>query len=271
MIEHEQVGRDEGACPPAGAGVPSDADPGIAAFGDGDAAAAVVSMSSRHPDGLDADYLRWHLLDHLPEQYRLGGLRSGQRWVSTPACRAARAASVAPFDEVDHVVQYLFAEPVDAALDRFFPLGAALAGNGRMPMALPRVQVGGWELDGRLAADRVLVGAAVLPWRPASGVYLLVERCDGTGSQRPASLEALVRVPGVAGAWSFSGAEPRHRRLASTAGLGMTVCYLDRSPVEVAAELAPVLVDRWSDGSRTPRLAAPFELVVPGRWDRHLP
>ena len=38
-------------------------------------------MSSRHPDGLDADYLRWHMLDHLPEQVpRLNGLRLGQRW-----------------------------------------------------------------------------------------------------------------------------------------------------------------------------------------------
>ena len=40
-----------------------------------------------------AEYLDWHLHDHLPEQHRLPGLRHGQRWVSTPACRAARAAS----------------------------------------------------------------------------------------------------------------------------------------------------------------------------------
>jgi hypothetical protein len=251
--------------------VPSDSDPGIAAFGNGDVAAAVVSMSSRHPDGLDADYLRWHMLDHLPEQYRLIGLRLGQRWVSTPACRAARAASVAPFDEVDHIVQYLFAEPVDAVLGQFFPLGNALAGIGRMGIRLPRVQVGGWNLVGTAAADRVRVGAAVLPWRPASGAYLLVEEVGGPEPFDPAELSVLVDVPGVIGAWRYAGAEPRHPRMESTDGLVMTVCYLDRPPADVAADLAPVLDGRWSTGSRTPWLAAPFELVVPGQWDRHLP
>ena len=252
-------------------GLPSDSDPGIAAFGNGDVAAAVVSMSSRHPDGLDADYLRWHMLDHLPEQYRLIGLRFGQRWISTPACRAARAASVEPFDAVDHVVQYLFAEPVEASLEDFFPLGNALGGIGRMPMRLPRVEVGGWDLAGTAAAERVLVGAVVVPWRPASGIYLLVEEAGGREASDPADLGALVGVPGVVGAWSYAGTEPRHPRLESTAGLVMTVLYLDEPPVGVAADLAPVLDDRWSAGSRTPRLAAPLELVVPGQWDRHRP
>ena len=101
--------------------IPSDAEPAIASFGNGDVAASVVSMSMRHADGLDAEYLRWHVLDHLPEQFRLVGLRSGQRWVSTPACRARRAASEPPYDAVDHIVQYLFAEPVGDAFDAVLP------------------------------------------------------------------------------------------------------------------------------------------------------
>ena len=254
---------------------PSDTEPAIAEFGNGDVAAAVVSMSQRHPDGQDASYLEWHMLDHLPEQYRLRGLRHGQRWVSTPGCRATRAASEPPFDAVDHIVQYLFAEPVDPALDRFFPLGGALRGIGRMPTLLPRVQVGGWTLDGVMAADRVLVGAAVLPWRPARGVYILIERLDDASTVDPADgpgdrLDGLVDVAGVAGAWCWSGAEPRHDRLESTAGLALTVCYLDEPPIEVAGRLAPELAVRAATG-RTPLLAAPFEIVVPGQWDRHLP
>ena len=35
-------------------------------------------------------YNEWHQLDHMPEQYPLDGIAYGQRWVSTPACRAAR-------------------------------------------------------------------------------------------------------------------------------------------------------------------------------------
>lgn len=251
---------------------PSDVEPAIAGYGDGDVAASVVSMSRRHPEGHDAEYLTWHVHDHLPEQYRLAGLRLGQRWVSTPGCRGARAVSEPPFDAVDHVVQYLFAEPVDAALDRFFPLGGSLRRIGRMPMLLSRVQVGGWTLERTIAAPRVLVGAAVLPWRPTSGVYVLIERRElGPGEGGVDWLEPLVAVGGVAGVWCWSGAAPRHERLDSTEGLAMTVCYLDDEPVPVAAALAPVLEARWADRAVVPLLAAPFELVVPADVGRHLP
>lgn len=251
---------------------PSDAEPTIAAHGNGDVAASVVSMSQRHPEGRDADYLEWHVYDHLPEQYRLEGLRSGQRWVSTPECRAARAVSEPPFDAVDHVVQYLFAEPVDDALDRFFPLGGALRKIGRMPVLLPRVQVGGWTLERTVAAPRVLVGASVLPWRPTAGVYVLIERVgDGADDSTEGRPEALVAVPGVAGVWSWTGAAPRHERLDSTDGLRMAVCYLDDEPLTVASALASVLRDRWADRGVVPALAAPFELVVPADVGGHLP
>lgn len=251
---------------------PSDDDPVIAASGTGDVAAAVVSMSARHAEGRDGAYLEWHVRDHLPEQYRLAGLRLGQRWVSTPACRAARTASVAPFDAVDHIVQYLFAEPVDRGLEQFFGLGAALRGAGRMPIALPRVQVGGWKLDRSMAARRVLVGAAVLPWLPATGIHVVLERLDGRpGAETAHWLEAVVDTPGVAGAWSYVGMASSHRRLESTDGLAMTVCYLDGPPIEVAAELEPLVADRWADGRVTGLLAGPFELVVPADPDRCLP
>lgn len=251
---------------------PSDAQPTIAAFGNGDVAASVVSMSQRHPEGHDAEYLDWHVNDHLPEQYRLAGLRFGQRWVSTPACRAARVVSEPPFDAVDHLVQYLFAEPVGDALDRFFPLGGALRRIGRMPMLLPRVKVGGWTLERTIAAPRVLVGAAVLPWRPTSGVYVLIERREpGPGDGGADRLEPLVAVGGVAGVWCWSGAAPRHERLDSTEGLTMAVCYLDEDPVQVASALALALSHRWADGPVVPLLAAPFEVVVPADVGRHLP
>jgi hypothetical protein len=49
-----------------------------------------------------------------------------------------------------------------------------------------------------VAAPRAVTGADVIPWRPALGIYLLVEH--GT-----ASPEALVEVDGVAGAWWGEG------------------------------------------------------------------
>lgn len=251
--------------------------PAIAATGQGDVVAAVLSLSSRSADGEDAAYLRWHVLDHLPEQYRLVGLRHAQRWVSTPACRAARAAEAAPYDSVDHAVCYLFGPPLGRALDDFFDLGRALYEAGRMPLALPRVDVAVYERLGARAAARVLVGADVLPWCWSAGIYLIIERMSHPTDGHPHSgeLEGLADVPGVAGVWRFRGTD-RYRpdRLASHADLRLTVCYLDGAPVAVAGRLADRLQRRWerrsSDGLE-PLLAAPFEIVVPPDWHRHLP
>ena len=71
-------------------------------------------------------YNEWHQLDHLPEQFPLPGIVYGQRWVSTPACRAARAVSEQPLDPVHYVTCYLMADPIEQTLDDFFVLGARL-------------------------------------------------------------------------------------------------------------------------------------------------
>ena len=248
---------------------PRDAAALIAACGTGDVRTSVLSMSSRHPDGLDAAYLEWHVLDHLPEQHRLDGLRHGKRFVSSPACRSTRAASRPPFDAVDHLVHYLFADPVAPSLEQFFALGGALGRAGRMPIALPRVEVGGWDLARTTAAARVLVGGAVLPWRHCTGVYVLVE--DATTRPADEALDALIDVPGVAGVWEWIGVDGRHDRLEPTAGRQLTLCYLDASPPAVASALTAVVRAREVEGVRVPLLAAPFEAVVPGEWGRALP
>ena len=82
-------------------GTPSDSLPDVLATGTSDASFVFLSFSSRDPDGRDAEYIAWHSLDHRPEQYRLAGIRNSIRLVSTPRCRAARAANAAPFDAVD--------------------------------------------------------------------------------------------------------------------------------------------------------------------------
>lgn len=258
-----QADRDPSAAPLA-----SDEVDAVTAHGTTDVRAAVLSLSARSATGEDAAYLAWHGLDHLPEQYRIPGMRHGARWVSTPACRAARAASTDRYDEVDHVVCYLFADPLAPALDTFFALGADLRGAGRMPRRLPAVELGGWERRGGRAAPAALVGVDVLPWRPARGVYLLIEagpRAD------PAGLAELVDVRGVAGVWSFDGSGTMHDRLASTEPLHLTLAYLEDAPSEVAARLTEVLNARWQSGGIEPLLAAPFVTVVPWAWDVSLP
>src|SRR5580704_16251372 len=116
-------------------GTPSDRLPDVLCTGSTDVQLAFISMSAREPNGRDAEYLAWHSLDHRPEQYRLSGLRNSLRVVSTPACRAARAASVDEYDAVDHVMTYHFDD--QSALPSFNALGAALHQGGRMPLRLP--------------------------------------------------------------------------------------------------------------------------------------
>jgi hypothetical protein len=235
---------------PAIAGPPSDEIPDVLATGRTDVTTFYVSMSTRHPQGRDAEYLEWHCFDHRPEQYRLSALRGSLRIVSTPACRAARAASHARYDAVDHVMTYLFADL--AALDPFVALGAALANAGRTPYLLP-------------AVERSVVGSDVLPWWPARGVYLLVEQGESPASD-------LVEIPGVAGAWWGAGISTKDPyATADNGGLQITYCFLDGDPVDTAERLRPVLEKRWSQGGVAPLLAAPFHTVVPHDLRRHLP
>ena len=146
-------------------GTPSDDAERVLALGGSVADLVYVSMSARHPEGRDVDYLRWHFFDHRPEQYRLEAIRGSLRLVSTPECRAARAASDERFDATDHVMNYFFSDP--SGLEPFHDLGRELGKVGRIPELLPAVERGVYAFDGRAAAPDAKVGADVLPWWPA--------------------------------------------------------------------------------------------------------
>ena len=246
------------------AAVPSDLDPDVLAVGRTDVTTAFVAMAGRDPDGRDAEYLAWHALDHRPEMHRIPALRGTQRLVSTPACRAARAVSDGTYDAVDHVMTYLFAGR--AGLDAMGALAGALGAAGRMPLRLPAIELGAYDLAGTAAAPRVLAGADVIPWRPARGAYVLVE-------EGAAPAVALTEVPGVAGAWWFRRGREPSAPPAEAAAVQITFCYLDDDPVAVAAGLRPALEARWADADApvVPRLAAPFLVPVEHDWGRHLP
>jgi hypothetical protein len=242
------------------AGEPSDDVPAILATGTTDITTIFTSMSTRHPEGDDAAYLRWHTLDHRPEQYRLSSVRSSLRLVSTPACRAARAASDPSLDATDHVMTYFFAGT--EGLVGFNDLAVALREAGRMPYLLPSLQRAVYDVETRIAAPRAKAGADVLPWWPAKGVYLLIEIGDAP------PLKAT-DVAGVAGLWSakaldseFSSAAPDQR---------ITYVFLDADPVETAERLRPLLTQRWASSGIRPLLAAPYYTMVPYEWDRYLP
>ncbi|MGV0716839.1 hypothetical protein ABQE93_15665 [Mycolicibacterium sp. XJ662] len=243
-------------------GTPSDEVPEVLANGDGDVTTLFVSMARRHPDGADADYLRWHTLDHRPEQHRLSAVRASMRLVSTPGCRSVRAASQTPYDAIDHVMTYFFTGV--AGMEPFLALSKSLGDANRKLPLLPPVERGVYDVTDRTAAKRIKAGADVLPWWPNQGVYLLLE-------QGSAELEPLVDIDGVAGVWAATSLPVGTRLASAPAGQTISYCFLDQDPVCTAERLRPALKKRWRGGDIQPLLAAPFYPVVPYEWDRYLP
>ncbi len=243
-------------------GIPSDQLPRVLETGLTDVKIAFISLSAREPEGRDAEYVEWHSLDHRPEQHRLAGLRNSLRLVSTAGCRAVRAASEEKYDAVDHVMTYLLTgfEP----LGPFSDLGAALNDAGRMPLRLPTVEFMTADLVGKVAAPIAVAGADVIPWRPAQGVYLLIERGH-------VSADALATIPGVAGVWSYHGNLAPAPFSTDARGLQITYCYLDDDPVSTGERIGNEVRRRWDSEGSAGLLAAPFYSVVPFDWTRHLP
>jgi hypothetical protein len=244
-------------------GTASDDSPEILAVGRTDVTTVYTSLSKRHPEGLDADYLEWHSLDHRPEQHRMVQLRASFRMVSTPECRAARAASDRRYDEADHLQSYFFTDL--SAMSSFNELSVALRNAGRAPYLLPLVERGVYRVDGIAAAPRIKVGADVLLWWSAKGVYFLIERGG-------APVADLLDVPGVGGAW-WGGAVPLEPPFTTrdNSGLHVSYLFLDDEPAVVAERLRPRLERRWSTTGIAPLLAAPFHSLVAYEWDRYLP
>lgn len=243
-------------------GTPSDEVTEVLATGNGGITTLFVSMATRHPEGKDAEYLRWHTLDHRPEQHRLAAVRASLRLVSTPACRSARALTDGRLNAVDHVMTYFFANA--DGLHDFNELSTALGNAGRKLPLLPPVERGVYDVQRKAAAPGIKAGSDVLPWLPARGVYLLVER--GSAPANP-----LLDVDGVTGVWSALSRQVDAKLASAQGNQSITYCFLDDDPVATAERMRPVLVDRWADDGVEPLFAAPFFAVVPYEWDRYVP
>ena len=236
------------------------------------------SMSSAPLSGDEDGYLRWHLLDHLPEQYSIPGIRLATRWRADDACVAARLAASEALAPVRHAVGYFMTEPVGETLTAFARLGRRAAELGRYPEPATSHLLGAFHLQEGVAAPRVLVSGEALPFRPHRGVVLLVEAIgDGDVSawarwHHIEHLPALLQAPGVAGAYVFrsstllgTGADQGERFGVPMWNPGqrfVTVVYVDDDLLSTARALEPLLRSRWDSGAVTPELAAPFRSMV---------
>jgi hypothetical protein len=237
------------------------------------------SMTGGALSGDDDAYLRWHLLDHMPEQYSIPGIRLGTRWRADEECVALRAAAVDGLAAVRHVVSYLMTDPVEQTLVAFAQLGRRCAEAGRFPEPASSFLLGAFHLQHAYASPRVLVSGEALPFRPHRGVYVIVEEPLDGGDvdgwlrwHHQEHVPTALAVAGVAGALVL--------RSSTLLGIGLeqgqrfgvpawdpgrriiTVLYLDDDVAATSARLEPLVRSRWASGAVAGQLAGPFRSVV---------
>jgi hypothetical protein len=234
-------------------------------------AASFFSITPPAPPDDDGSYLRWHLLDHMPEQFSLPGVVHALRWNADGDYPAHRLVADGDLAEVGGIVSYLFSEPVQQTYDDFMALGAHLAEVGRFPERRPSLQVRLLELISASAASRVQVSPEVVPFRPHRGVIAIVEYPVGdedgwTRWLHDTHLPELLEVPGVAGAWTYRTSE-EWNLLAACQGEPQytTVVFLDDDPLATMRLVTPLLESRWASGAVRPAFAAPLRTMM--QWD----
>ncbi len=117
-------------------------------------------------------YNAWHQLDHLPEQFTVEGITFGQRWVRSPRCQAAEAATGSLLDRFHYMTLYLMRD--EGVLPAFFALADRLRAEDRFFAARRALLSGPFDVADRWVAPRVAVSAEAVPFRPSCGVYVVV-------------------------------------------------------------------------------------------------
>jgi hypothetical protein len=232
--------------------------------------AGFFSLTAPPPPDDDGSYLRWHLLDHMPEQYQLPGIVYGLRWIADGDYLQHRLVAEGPLGQLGNAVHYLVSDPVEQTFDDFVALGRTLWENGRFPVRRPSLQVAGLRLLQWQSSPHALISAEVVPFRPHRGVLLIVEEAVG-GNPREwlqwlhaEHYPALLATPGTAGAWTFgsSAAWDNASRGWLTDPQYITVVYLDDEPLATTAALSALVEERWRSAAVRPVFAGPLRSMI---------
>lgn len=234
--------------------------------------AAFFSLTPPAGPDDDGSYLRWHLLDHMPEQYQLPGIQLALRYIADGDYRTSLIASSDHLKDVGNLVNYLVGDPVQQTHDDFMQLGRRLAEMGRFPEVRPSLQLRMPALLRWYAAPQALISAEVVPFRPHRGVVVVVEEpsTDDVGGWlqwlHTTHFPLLLSTSGVAGAWMY-GSTPTYNLHPNVQGDPQytTVIYLDDDPLTVTNMLAPVLEDRWRSQAVRPLFAGPLRTMI--EWE----
>lgn len=230
--------------------------------------AGIFSLTPPAPADDDGGYLRWHLLDHMPEQYGIPGVVLAHRWTADDGLRRARIVGDGPLGDTANLVQYYVTDPVEPTFAEFMQLGRRLAGLGRFPERRPSLGVRMLAHLRWYAAPSALVAPEVVAFRPHRGVLFLVEEPgDDIASWlqwlHREHLPALLEVDGVAGAglyrsndlWRLPDRVDRDDAV-------VTVVYLDDDPAATTGRATGLLEERWGTGAVRPLFAGPLRSMV---------
>lgn len=234
--------------------------------------AGIFSLTPPAPPGDDGSYLRWHLLDHQPEQYALPGIAYALRYIADGDYLTSRIASAGHLTDVGNVVNYLVSDPVEQTVEDFNQLGARLGEVGRFPEVRPSLQVRLLALQQAYAAPKALISPDVVPFRPHRGAVVIVEEPSGDDLSEwrqwlhTDHYPELLSAPGVAGAWMYgtTGTWTLPPLYAGGPQL-ITVVYLDEDPLATTRALAPLIEQRWASGAARPLFAGPLRTMI--EWD----
>jgi hypothetical protein len=242
------------------------------------------------------DHNEWHQLDHRPENLLIPGIAWGDRWVRSPDCRALSRGSVTAFAAAHYAIMYWFREPMRETLNDFFELSERSFQWGRSPQVgwTKRPMRGFFVPIKGYVAPRVRIPSDALPFRPVKAVHVTLSSIKRSAADASHLLEwydqtylpALLDLPGVAGAWTFTddadfamplnedGPTWSFADKTSRAGLEapnvMRILYLDEEPQAVLQEIgrrAPACPLKQIDDVENVLFSSPFRAVVPWEWD----
>lgn len=236
-------------------------------------------------------YNEWHQLDHRPENLALPGVAWGDRWKRSDELKQLGSAAESHAD-TDYVAMYWFNAPARSSVAAWDQLGEDSYQWGRGPLipGVERRMLAFFKpVKGYVAASS-LVGPEVIAYRPNRGLWINVTREEKPHSALTHArhqytdrvrMPALMELPGVAGAWTFSFSHgQQHTTLpfsgASSAeepgSLRIELVYLDGEVTATSRALAEVEA-ALDSGAPDPTgastvLRGPVSTIVPWQdWD----
>lgn len=234
--------------------------------------AGIFSITPPAPPEDDGSYLRWHLLDHMPEQFQLPGIVHALRWIADGEYTDNRLVGSGHLTRVGNIVNYLVGDPVERTLDDFMELGGRLMENGRFPEVRPSLQLAPLALLRWYASPAALVSPEVVPFRPHRGVLAIVEEPAGDDTDswlrwlHTEHYPELLATSGTAGAWMYGTTGSwKLRDTWHSAPQYITVVHLDADPLATTRALAPIVERRWASGAVKPLFAGPLRTMI--QWD----